>query len=278
MTRAKPADLNYRKTFQSAADLWALAHQWLPAAQAGDADAQYHLYAIDRECHGVQTASFVREGRLVSLDDALRWDEALTGSRARAEHIQQEYGRCSGFYTHAASDLGDPLDWLQRATDAGQPIAQSTTALLRLGQEQQALQARAAGTPPSSEPPIGGDADPRELLRMALASKDPEVLFAIGSAQVVLNPTQSRTDSRLNQWAWMAAACQRGLDCSEYGPPVSLPCAPAGSDCGTVPQMLLSWAGNNWAPIEERVQQINAVLDEGQTEPLSQLGLGSAGN
>jgi hypothetical protein len=131
-----------------------------------------------------------------------------------------------------------------------------------------------AGAVPTGDallPPIGGDADPRELLRIAVESRDPEVLHEIGSLQGMLNPSQSAPDEHLNHIAWLYIACQRGFDCSGYGNPVEQPCAPSASPCERVPARLITMARYNWAPVQERVNELNAALDANQWD---QLGLG----
>ena len=78
--------------------------------------------------------------------------------------------------------------WVAQATAAGQPLAQADTALKLF--TQQALQAtRLAGAAPNPDAPptIDSQQSPRQLLRMAVESRDPEVLFTIGEAQGYLH-------------------------------------------------------------------------------------------
>jgi hypothetical protein len=78
--------------------------------------------------------------------------------------------------------------WVAQATAAGQPLAQADTALKLF--TQQALQAtRLAGAAPNpgAPPTIDSQQSPRQLLRMAVESRDPEVLFTIGEAQGYLH-------------------------------------------------------------------------------------------
>ena len=58
-------------------------------------------------------------------------------------------------------------------------------------------------------------ADPVSLLREAVRSEDPEVLFMIGEAQSLLYPTHSNEE--VERLAWWLVACERGLDCTANG-------------------------------------------------------------
>ncbi len=84
--------------------------------------------------------------------------------------------------------------------------------------------AAAADGRASAQEPKGPRQDPNALLRTAVQSKDPEVLFKIGELQGVLadsrdqppesDPTGSSTHFE-DTLAWWLVACERGLDCSE---------------------------------------------------------------
>jgi hypothetical protein len=276
---------DYRKLFAESRDYWALAHEILPSAQAGDADAQFYLWKVQEDScgSGHPYRGFVMyQGELASRDQARQWAVAAVARGTRhpqsVEEVLLFYDRCHRLYKEGTKDLGDPRDWLERATESGQPIAQAETARLRLLQEQEKIWARVGGARPTPDtlpdallPPIGGDADPRELVRIAVESKDPEVLFEIGGLQKLLNPSQSRDEVDLNSTAWAYIACSRGFDCSYYGAPTEEPCAPTESHCIRVPEDLMKRAHGNWAPVQERVNQLNAALDAGQFD---QLGLG----
>ena len=89
--------------------------------------------------------------------------------------------------------MGSAGDWLAQATAAGQPLAQADTALKPFTQQVlQNIQAtRLAGAAPNPNAPatIDSQQSPRQLLRMAVESRDPEVLFTIGEAQGYLKST-----------------------------------------------------------------------------------------
>ena len=274
VSQTRPIPMSYEQQFKSATDYWGLAKSILPAAKAGDRDAQWYLYKIDKACRGPRTYFIAPHQTLVSLDEALQLAAPYGMSQ---DDLRLYYGQCGQFYANDRSELGNPRDWLEMATEAGQPMAQATTASLRLLQDQQKLMVKAEGRTPPADAPIGGDADPRDLLRTAVESQDPEVLLQISALQLLLHPENSADQRNLDQLAWRYIACQRGLDCSDvatYGDPVQMPCAVSSANCASVPAKLLRAAHNNWAPVQDRVQQISDELDAGQWDQA--LGLAPA--
>jgi hypothetical protein len=197
------------------------------------------------------------------------------------------YTKCHGFFTADAKNLGDPWDWLQKATDAGYAPAQAQTAVQRLQQDMLKASVRAgnAGGGSAALAPIGGDANPRDLLVLAVQSADPDVLNNIGQMQSLLNPGQPRDTNQLMRTAWTYVACQRGFDCAYlqyehiaayqlFGPPTVVNCGPNDGPCTPVPGMLLAQAKYNWAPVQEKVNQINAALAAKQWDQLPGLATG----
>jgi hypothetical protein len=247
-----PASNNYKKSFAESNNYWDYARQILPAAKAGNADAQLYLWKVLDYCENSYDGYFKRR----SLDAGLRFAAEI---HAPMETVQLIYDRCHEL-ADRANELGNAMDWLARATASGQPVAQAVTAVLRLNQEmmKQYLKAGAAPTPLTAAPPIGGTADPQDLLRAAVESRDPEVLFAIGGVQGILNPSQSVSDKVISQVAWRYVACQRGLDCPANGE-------------GSIAE-LIATAKDNWPAAQQLAQEINAKLDAGQWD---ELGLGA---
>jgi hypothetical protein len=262
---ASPASI--RQRMKTAKDLFALAKEILPQAKAGNPEAQLALFEAYRRCFdntGIQRKLYDNENavRESAIKDGRSVDDAVSFFR-----------QCHGFNTDAAASLGDPWDWLQQATDAGYPRAQKTTASERLLQDSLKLALRAGASPidPSvSLPPIGGDSAPRELLAVAAQSADPEVLFAIGNLQKALNPTQPRDAIAVNTAAWIYVACQRGFDCSTQDATLAN-CGPSDRNCVTMPGWSLRQVNNNWAPVQEKINQINAALNAKQWDQLAGL-------
>jgi hypothetical protein len=254
---ARPASMDYKKSFQSAKDYRAFAQAILPAAKAGNADAQLYLWKVLDYCRQSYGAYFTdNDGKPRSLDAGLRFAAEV---HTPMEEVQSIYDGCRKLEENP-TEFGNAMRWLAQATQAGQPVAQAATATLRLDQDMMKGYVKAGAQPTelTTAPPIGGAADPRELLRAAVESRDPEVLVSIGQSQGLLNPSQSKTDQLVNQVAWRYVACQRGLGCPANG-------------AGSIGE-LMEMARDNWPAVQQRAQEINSKLDAGQWD---ELGLGS---
>jgi hypothetical protein len=114
------------------------------------------------------------------------------------------------------------------------------------------------------------NAETSVLLAAALPSGDPALLEDIGQLQHMLHPQEPRPAARTSRLAWLYVACERGADCSGFGPSSPINCAPTDTQCLGVPAMMMLMAQNNWAPIQEEVNQINAKLDARQWTDLEQ--------
>lgn len=254
-----------RQRLRTAGDYFQLALSILPLARAGNAEAQYVIYKTFRQCQMGHEGYYARD-----FDTVEKATEEAALRNFSTEEAARLYRKCHGFFTPAMSALGDPWGWLQRATDAQYPAAQAATADERLLQDR--LKAFA---PPGAQltdiaalSPIGGNADPRVLLASALPSGDPEVLATIGQLQRVLYPDQPREVTHLNRVAWLYVACERGNDCSNLGPTSPINCTATDTQCMGVPSTLRAMAQDNWAPVQDRVNEINAALDARQWDKL----------
>jgi hypothetical protein len=259
---APPASI--RQRLRTAKDYFALAKEILPQAKAGDPEAQYVLFETYKVCRH-STLGAKSESLQAARDEALR---VFPNAPQLVSKYEAGYVKCHGFFTADAQSLGDPWDWLQKATDAGYALAQAITADERFLQDDLKAAVRAGGSPtyPTTYmPPIGGDATPRALLAVAVQSADPDVLIEIGELQNLLNPMQPRDVMQINRTAWMYVGCQRGADCSGYGPATVTNCGPNDGQCTPVPERFLTQVNNNWAPVQEKVNQITAAL--GRTRP-----------
>jgi hypothetical protein len=261
---------NYKKLFAESHDYWDYAHKILPAAKAGNADAQFYLSRAIGRCDEENKMYFQHGGRRLTLDEGLQF---AVQRHLPIETAQSVFEKCHSFQDNDSTELGSAADWLAKATAAGQPIAQSTTASQMMAQEIQQDFSKAAGVPnPDTTIPIQNKADPRELLRAAVESKDPEVLFDIGEAQAFLDPANN--DNNTVRFAWWLVACQRGLDCSANAEWVKNSCAgdPQCASANSPSDLVRSLAGDRWSDVEQRAQQISAKLDAGQWDDV---GLGS---
>lgn len=256
-----------RQRLKTAKDYLQLALSILPQAKAGNAEAEYVLYRTFKDCQGGVPGLY--GGEFDSVEKAREYAQIRGHSIEEAETLFQ---RCHGLYTPAASVLGSRWEWLQKATDAGYPAAQADTAFERLVQDS----SKASVTPGmkaegvAALPPIGGEADPRTLLTAALSSGDPVVLADIGQLQHMLHPGESRQVVQINRVAWLYVACERGNDCSGLGPTSPINCTATDTHCLGVPTMLMQMAHDNWAPVQEQVNEIDAKLDAQQWTDLGQ--------
>jgi hypothetical protein len=268
------APTSIRQRMPTATDWYALAKDILPQAQAGNPEAQYVLFQTIGGCEeGAESLGAKSENLAAARDKAL---QLFPNAPELVSKYEAGYKRCHGFYTDDAARLGDPWDWLQKATDAGYAPAQAATAVQRLQQDQRKAFVKAGNVPNDTATlaPIGGDANPRELLVAAVQSADPEVLNEIGQMQGILNPRQPRDVTQLIRTAWMYVACQRGFDCSDYGPGTVTNCGPGDGNCTPVPEQFIIRAKYNWAPVQEMVNQINAALNAKQWDHLPGLPTG----
>jgi hypothetical protein len=267
-TGKKVGSMNYRKTFAESNDYWAYAKKILPAARAGDPDAQFYLSRLLERCEEGNRMYFQKRGKALTLDEGLQF---AVQRHLPMEMAQAVFDKCHEFQDHDLSDLGSAGDWLAKATAAGQPLAEATTASKIFTQELMQNFARARGVPEINTQPESG-ADPRALLRAAVASGDPEVLFEIGDMQSMLDP--AGIDNGTKRLAWWLVACERGLDCSTNAEWVKNTCAmdPQCASVGGPTDIVQMLAGENWPNVQQYALDISEKLDAGQLEDL---GIGS---
>ncbi len=274
-SRSNPTvSTNLRQRLKTAEDWYAFAKDILPLAQAGDPEAQYVLFQVIGACEdGVNSVGAKSESLAAARSEGLR---LFPSAPELVSKYEAGYIRCHGFYADHAVNLGSSTEWLRKSTDAGYPAAQGATAVQRLQQEmlKASVKAGGAGGYTTDLAPIGGDANPRELLVAAAQSGDPDVFTQIASMQRILNPDQPREVIALNSTAWKYLACQRGADCSEYGPATLTNCRPNDSNCTPVPDIFMKMFNYNWAPVQDRVDQINAALNDKQWDQLPGLAAG----
>lgn len=211
-----------------------------------------------------------RQGRPLTEDESLQ----LAAKRnLPIELAQQAYERCHRFQGDGTGEFGDATEWLGRATLAGQPLAQATTANRILWKQTTDTLAGAGATPatiPVSSDTIG--MDPWELLREALESGDPEVLFLAGDASELLHPS---SDNNTERNAWWLVACERGFDCSPNADWVKSVCY-IDPQCASIgPSEIVEYlAGADWPRVQQRAEELKSKLDAGQWDDLGLKGKG----
>jgi hypothetical protein len=269
-SKTRSVSNDYKRSFAESHNYWDYANKILPAAKNGDSDAQFYLSRLLERCDEDNRMYFQRGGQKLPLDEGLRF---AVKRHLSIEVAQSVFDRCHEFQENDLAQLGSAADWLAKATAAGQPLAEATTASKILTQSMLQNFARAGGVPnPSGMAKIESGVDPRKLLRAAVESKDPEVLFSIGEEQGVLNPSNS--DTVTMQFAWWLVACQRGLDCSENANWVKNSCGDDAqcASAGGPEDRVRTLAGDKWPEVQQRAREIDAKLDAGQW---GALGLGS---
>ncbi len=258
--------IDYRKALAESHNYWVYAHTVLPAAMAGNADAQFYLSKVLESCDEDNRMYFQRRGQKIGLDEGLQY---AVKRHLSIDVAQSVYEKCHDFQDHDSEGLGTANDWLAKATAAGQPLAQTTTALKLLVQDALQNSARAAGVPnPNVNSRIADQSDPRSLLRSAVESRAPEVLFDIGAAQGILYPGNG--DAHVRGFAWMLVACQHGLDCSANADWVKNSCGD-NADCisaSSSSDRIRKIVGNLWPDVQQSAEDINAKLDAGRWDEL----------
>jgi hypothetical protein len=258
------AAVDYKTLLAASSNFWDYAHKILPAAIAGNVDAQFYLSKVLERCSKDNKMYFQRRGVTLAEDQGLQW--ALQ-RHLSLDVAQAVYDRCHEFQDSDARDLGGADDWLARATAAGQPLAQTTTALKLFNQRALQSAQRAGGVPnPDAPPTIDSQQDSRELLRAAVKSRDPEVLFSIGEAQGYLDAP----DPTVSQFAWWLVACERGLDCSAKAEWVKIACAndPRCASFTDPSDLVRTLSGDDWNNVEQLAHEISTKLDAGQWDEL----------
>lgn len=252
---------DYQALYKDAGDYWNFARMALPAAAAGNASAQFYLSRVLEKCDVDNRMFFKRRGQVLSLDEGLQWASKRHMSVAQAQAV---YDRCNKFLTSDSSQFGSASEWLAKATQGGQPLAEATTALKALERGLRESFSRAGGVQNVDPDPELAKANPLMLLRDAARSKDPEVLFMIGEAQNLLYPAQNNED--VERHAWWLVACERGLDCSANGNLIKETCAenPRCQSAVGPTDLIQELSNGSWPAVQQRAQEISMKLDAGR--------------
>lgn len=241
--------------FREATDYLAFARSLLPRAQAGDRDAQYDLYVAMDYCRDGYLAYFDQGQQRRSLAEAL---ELAANAPARTrEEISRVHSRCRALMESGDEDLAEAESWLTRAAARGHPRAQI---------EQAARMARTSANLPASRQDRSL-AEARRMARESLASRDPAVIWKLGSLAPLRGDARAGTD--MDAAAFARAACERGLDCGPGSAAAEEWCRQV-PDCQpseSVEDMLLRTSADP-SRVAERARQINAQIDAGDWQGL----------
>jgi TPR repeat protein len=260
----KPPE-NYKTLLAESNDYWKYARLVLPAAKEGDKDAEFYLSRVLDRCAEGNMMYFQNRGKRLTLDEGLQF---AVQRHLPIDVAQRVFERCHEFQEHDFADLGSPAEWLAKATDAGQPIAQATTVTKALMEQRIQNIQKASGSRDSTAPQFAQvPAAATQLLREAVQSMDPEVLFIIGELQNTLKPANPDTSA---QFAWWLVACERGFDCSSNAEWVKTTCAgdPQCASAAGPSDLVRYLAGDKWPEVQEQAKAISAKLSAGQWESL----------
>jgi hypothetical protein len=203
---------DYAASFRRATNYRQFILEALPAATAGDRDAQYFISAAIAYCEENLRFFFKPRGKTLSLEEAVALQTSRR-SHSLIEGVHRTHGRCHDFGDSGTS-WGTQEQWLARATTAGQPQAQAATAMAVLLQSLMPARApvRRSAQPDSNETYSLEDA--RVLAGFAAASRNPEALFMLGDLIPLFAPDLSDDETQRQLLTWRFVACLRGLDCS----------------------------------------------------------------
>lgn len=186
--------VSQRDAFEGQADLYRYALELKPAAQGGDAQANWLLSRVYDYCgtYALDPAGYQADDLLIGHSDS-------PGVRTMLAARQRVGQRCAGFTP--SDGLSAQVITLQRlrAAEAGSVAAEA--ALL------------AQGKPLEDSPGYR-----RQLVQRVLDSRDPEAYLALSPA---MGPAASGDEAyrgyvagtQISQLAWQLAACRLGLEC-----------------------------------------------------------------
>jgi hypothetical protein len=182
----EPKRYPWQEKAASAQDFANVVKEALPAASAGDADAQFAMYGLLRYCADGMRKRSAEELRQIP-------EQLLRQMHTHCDELAAEY-----------SDLGGEADaWLRKAREAAFPRALAFNAL-------EDIRAMTRVRPKEAERERRIAAARSDLL-LALNSNDPVVTSLVSGLLPAFFPTDPRTEQAF--WVWQLAACEQGLDC-----------------------------------------------------------------
>jgi hypothetical protein len=245
---------DFRREFSEAKNYWTLAQSLLPAADAGEPGAQYYLSKAIGYCAQFYEPFF-------TSSDTAQSSDIPVASGFPAILAQTVFERCHDLQDqiHRSPVPISADDWLESAAANGQRLASIDIAARTLSQSR-ALE-NAPDDAVTDYQKIYYAPNPLSVLRDALASGDPDVLFAMSSVPV--KAAQSPTNQLVDSMAWRLVACQRGFDCSATADWVVIACQ---VDTSCVPgesglDVVRATAGSEVDQVESRAAEISAQLN-----------------
>jgi hypothetical protein len=231
----------------------------LPAAREGDASAQFALYQALEYCQDGYRGYFDRPGKRRTLDEALEW--ASTRS-VNMDSVRDVHRRCEALMARGTGETGSSEYWLEKASAASVPAAQTRKALNEL------RDIHLQTVPWPDRPALSATefnerrAGARTLVLSAVAAGDPGATWDAADAIYYLTGSASTADTE--QWVWRMAACIQGKDCApgadwvvamcQYDPAV---CSPGESGTELIRRAWVQASGqSDTSGLDERAQQL----------------------
>lgn len=206
-----PFATDFAETFREARNYRSFIVSALPAAQHGDRDAEYFLSAALAYCDETNRFFFRRGDKTLSVDAAIL-ERSRFGGIDMTDAIRRAYDRCREVNATQDASWRTAEQWLAKAAQAGQPMAQMRTAeeiFLRLAKADALAAADNGSGDESAEL-----SEARALVRAAVQSRDPEAIFEMGDAVAIVKPEEQGSEYFREAVTWRYVACLRGLDCS----------------------------------------------------------------
>src|SRR5664279_5335095 len=118
-----PSMTEFRKLFSVSRNHLVCTRQVLPAAQAGNADAQFYLYRVLDYCQHEYPMYFVRRSRQLTYDEAVQWAYQRHLSIQVAQAVNE---KCADLKMSDMASFGSSDEWLMNAAKQKQPLAESS--------------------------------------------------------------------------------------------------------------------------------------------------------
>lgn len=182
----RPRSYLWQERLERAKDYAPLVELALPAANAGNADAQFALYGA---------FSFCRDGlRKRSPEELAQVPEIM---------LRDMHAHCDALAAQYPDPSTEAEVWLTRSLESRFPRALAFVAL----EEVRAMTRK----PPKKNELARRLQMARENLLLALKSNDPSITEDVPEFLPVLFPDSPQVPRA--QWVWRLAACEQGLDC-----------------------------------------------------------------
>jgi hypothetical protein len=244
---------NLQDQFNSDEDLTPFVEKLHRQALKGDASSQYWLGLTLLKCGNLYD-NVLHFGR--SAKDVSEEEGASGRSESIPAHHQHLRIQCKRLNEAKNSKYGNAKDWIQTASEAGDPRAQSMQAAELMYQER-------LGNADSPGRPAA-----RVLMLEALQSRDADVIAQMGGFVDDYLDQDGAQESR--QALWSIAGCARGADC---GPRMWWVRALCASDDQCQPNdsgidLIRRKSGAKFPELEEEARKLNERIDAGEWDEL----------